>query len=69
MPGGVSGRELAERLRVTRPQLKVIYMSGYTGELAGRGLELSEGVNFLQKPFAPGPLLACVRNCLDRAAD
>ena len=66
MPGGVSGRDLAERLRVSAPGLKVIYMSGYTGELAGRGLELREGVNFLQKPFGPAPLLRCVRACLDR---
>ena len=66
MPGGVSGRELADRLRVHRPGLKVIYMSGYTGELAGRGIELREGVNFLQKPFGPTALLACVRSCLDR---
>ena len=68
MPGGVSGRDLAERLRTTAPGLKVIYMSGYTGELAGRGLELREGVNFLQKPFGPAPLLRCVRGCLDGSA-
>ncbi len=67
MPGGVSGRDLADRLRATRAELKVIFMSGYTGELAGRGLELREGKNFLQKPFGPSPLLACVRSCLDQA--
>jgi two-component system, cell cycle sensor histidine kinase and response regulator CckA len=65
MPGGISGRDLAERLRTSKPDLKVIYMSGYTGEVVGRGLDLREGVNFLQKPFGPTPLLACVRSCLD----
>ena len=65
MPGGVSGPDLADRLRTLKPSVKVIYMSGYTGELAGRGLELREGVNFLPKPFGPNPLLACIRACLD----
>jgi PAS domain S-box-containing protein len=65
MPGGVSGRDLAERLRADRPDLKIIWMSGHDGEIAGRGIELREGVNFLQKPFGQIPLLACVRRCLD----
>jgi hypothetical protein len=43
-------------------------MSGYTGEFAGRGLELREGVNFLQKPFGLAPLLTCVRGCLEGTA-
>ena len=66
MPGGISGRELAERMHETVPHLRVIYMSGHTRELTGQGLELREGVNFLQKPFGPMPLLACVRAQLDR---
>jgi CheY-like chemotaxis protein len=65
MPGGVSGRDLAERLRAQRPGLRVIYMSGYTGDVAGRDLRLHEGVNFLQKPFGPTALLDCVRASLD----
>jgi len=42
-------------------------MSGYAGDVAGQGLELREGFNFLQKPFAPASLLACVRTRLDAA--
>jgi two-component system cell cycle sensor histidine kinase/response regulator CckA len=67
MPGGVSGPALAKQLCTGKPSLKVIYMSGYTGDVAGRGIELQEGANFLQKPFAPVQLLQCVRACLDKA--
>lgn len=65
MPGGVSGPELVTQLRAGEPKLKVIYMSGYTGDVAGAGVALQEGVNFLQKPFGPRPLLECVRARLD----
>ncbi len=65
MPGGVSGRDLATRLLTTKPSLKFVYMSGYTRELTEHDGELREGTNFLQKPFGPTQLLACVRTCLD----
>ncbi len=65
MPEGVSGRQLAEQLRVEKPGLKVIYMSGYPRETAGHGLKLREGVNFLQKPCAILKLAQTVRDCLD----
>jgi PAS domain S-box-containing protein len=67
MPGGVSGRELAERLRAERPDLPVVYTSGYSPDLTGSGEALVEGVNFLQKPYQPAALARAVRNCLDRA--
>jgi PAS domain S-box-containing protein len=65
MPGGVSGRELAGQLRADRPQLKLIYMSGYPGDVAARGLSLHEGINFLQKPFSPTRLAEILRKALD----
>lgn len=65
MPGGVSGRELAARLLAEKPQLKLIYTSGYPGDIAGRGLSLREGINFLQKPYSPLQLAEIVRNALD----
>jgi hypothetical protein len=40
-------------------------MSGYPGEIVGRGLNLLPGVNFLQKPFVPAKLGQTVRDCLD----
>ncbi|MCX6894584.1 MAG: PAS domain S-box protein [Verrucomicrobia bacterium] len=67
MPEGVSGSELVVQLQAAKPGLKIIYMSGYPGEVAGRGLELDEGTNFLQKPFTPAKLAQIVRDCLDAA--
>ena len=65
MPGGISGQELARRLQADRPQLKVIFTSGYSAEIAGKQLQLHHGENFLQKPFASDQLLETVRRCLD----
>ena len=65
MPEGVSGRELAERLRADRPGLKVIYTSGYSAEVAGREFALSTDESFLQKPFSTGALLETLRRSLD----
>jgi PAS domain S-box-containing protein len=65
MPG-MNGRELAERLCAIRPNLKRLYMSGYTADLiAHRGI-LDAGVNFIQKPFGSDELAARVREVLDQ---
>jgi PAS domain S-box-containing protein len=69
MPEGVSGGKLAEQLQAKKPRLKVIYMSGYSCDVAERGLNLREGVNFLQKPFDSSKLAQTVRDCLDRQED
>jgi hypothetical protein len=45
------GRELAEKLKGEKPQLKVIYTSGYSANVVGKGPSLVEGINFLQKPY------------------
>ncbi len=64
MPG-MNGRELAEQLGAVRPNLKCLYMSGYTADLiAHRGI-LDEGVNFIQKPFGSEDFAAKVRQVLD----
>jgi FixJ family two-component response regulator len=60
MPEGMSGPELASRLQALDSRLRVIYTSGYTGDLAPPGLRLEEGVNFLQKPVALDHLLETV---------
>jgi PAS domain S-box-containing protein len=67
MPGGMTGRELAERLRAQRPGLKLIYMSGYSPEALGRDTEfIRQTPNyFLHKPCSPRTLLQTVRRCLD----
>jgi CheY-like chemotaxis protein len=64
MPDGVTGRELAEKLKADNPSLKVVYTTGYSAELLGDGIVLREGVNFLQKPYPPQKLLQTIRACL-----
>jgi CheY-like chemotaxis protein len=65
MPEGMSGWELAGKLQAERPDLKVIYTSGYSVELLGRNRELGEGAHFLPKPYQPHVLAKTVRDCLD----
>ena len=65
----LSGRELGTRLAVLRPDLPILYMSGYTGEdVIQRGL-LEPGVPFQQKPFTPEGLARKVRDMLDGRAE
>ena len=64
MPDGMSGRQLAERLKADNPALKVLYTSGYSTDLLGKDLELQEGINFLQKPYPPAKLVQTVRTAL-----
>ncbi|HEY1338500.1 MAG TPA: ATP-binding protein [Bryobacteraceae bacterium] len=61
----VSGRELAEGLLKRRPDMKVLYMSGYTDSAIVNSGLLQKEVSFLQKPFTPGALSAKVREVLD----
>jgi PAS domain S-box-containing protein len=65
MPEGMSGVELAEILREENPRLKVIYSSGYSVELLEPDREMTEGVNFVAKPFHPATLARAIRNSLD----
>jgi CheY-like chemotaxis protein len=65
MPGGMSGRQLAERLQQDEPGLKVIYTSGYSPGMAGKDIALLEGFNFLAKPYPPRKLAQAVRESLD----
>ena len=61
----MNGRALAEKLGVFLPNLKCLYMSGYTADvIAHRGI-LEEGVNFIQKPFGSDEFAARVRQVLD----
>jgi two-component system, cell cycle sensor histidine kinase and response regulator CckA len=67
MPG-MSGRALADILRDLRPQMKVLYMSGYThGEIAKQGV-LNPGTAILHKPFTQEELLRRVEEALSTAA-
>ncbi len=64
MPG-MNGRELADRLRETRPGLRCLYMSGYTADIIAHRGVLDEGVSFLPKPFTWRELADKVRRVLD----
>jgi len=64
MPG-ISGRALAEQLHQTRPDLKVLFMSGYTDEAIAQHGILAPGVSLLQKPFSLTSLARKVREVLD----
>ncbi len=61
----MSGRELAERLATTRPDMKVLYMSGYTDDAIVHHGILEPGTSFIQKPFTPDSLVRKVREVLD----
>lgn len=68
IPGGINGKELADDLLRRAPGLKVIYASGYSSEIAGQGVPLEEGVNFLTKPFDAHTLARTIRAQLDKSA-
>ena len=65
MPG-MSGRELAERLLLLHPEMKVLYMSGYPDDAVMRHGILEEGTNFIAKPFSLDALVSKVREVLDK---
>jgi CheY-like chemotaxis protein len=65
MPDGMNGRELADTLRTDKPDLKIIYCSGYANNLPGKDSPLRHHEDFLEKPFEPVKLLQKVRNCAD----
>ena len=59
MPG-IGGQELARRILERNPAIRVVLISGYPAEPGGETPWESERVSFLQKPFAPGDLMAAV---------
>jgi CheY-like chemotaxis protein len=61
---GLSGPELAGRLNDSHPAMKVVFMSGYTGELLGNGQNFG-GITLLEKPFTRATLLNTLHEALD----
>ena len=62
----MGGRELAQKLRDMYPDVKVLYTSGYAGHSIGNHGMLSDGSDYMQKPFTPAVLSRKVRQILDR---
>jgi len=63
----MSGRELTERLKALRPDMKILFMSGYTDDAVVRHGVLAAEVEFLSKPFSPSMLVSKVRQMLDKS--
>jgi PAS domain S-box-containing protein len=66
MPG-LGGTALAGRLRALRPDLRIVFMTGFTERDIAAEIDALTPEPLLQKPFTPAQLLASVRNALDRA--
>ena len=66
MPGGMGGRDLADAARALRPDLKVLFTSGYTENSIVHNGRLDEGVELLSKPYRREQLALKVRKVLDR---
>jgi len=64
MPGGMNGIALASELRKQRANLPVVFMSGYSPEVAGRELSESERRHLIEKPASPRAILQAVQNAL-----
>jgi len=63
----MGGKETVGQLQPLYPDMKVIYMSGYTDNAIAHHGVLTPGLNFLEKPFSPEGLARKVREVLDRA--
>jgi PAS domain S-box-containing protein len=66
MPGGINGRELAEKLWAEKPDLKIIFSTGYGANALGSDYKLDLATNYLPKPYLPQALVRLVRRCLDK---
>jgi two-component system cell cycle sensor histidine kinase/response regulator CckA len=62
----MGGKELADRLKTLRPNLEVLFISGFPDEAIAHHGILDSGVVLLQKPFSPAALAQKVREVLDR---
>ena len=65
MPGGMSGPQLAQQLSPAYPEMKTLYISGYTDNTVVHHGVLEPDLAFLQKPFTPDALVRKIREVLD----
>ena len=69
LPGGLNGRQLADRAAQARPDLKVLFTSGYARNAIVHGGRLDEGVALISKPFTADALAVKIRQILDKSSD
>jgi CheY-like chemotaxis protein len=65
LPGSMSGQDLAKAARLIRPELRILYTSGYAGELARQGRTADPRVGLLAKPFRLKQLALHLSKMLD----
>jgi CheY-like chemotaxis protein len=65
MPGSANGLDLAQALLRDRPDLPVIYTSGYSTDLFSSDVHLQDGVNYLPKPYLSSKLITMLENALE----
>jgi CheY-like chemotaxis protein len=58
----MDGFELSEQVKMIVPDIKVMFISGYTAEIIGKQKKLVEGLNFIRKPFSCDALCSAVQN-------
>ncbi len=63
----INGRELAERIELIIPEIKILFMSGYTSTIIAHHGVLDEGINFIQKPFSVNDLAFSMQKVLQSA--
>jgi len=63
----MNGRALSERLHAEYPNLKTLFMSGYTADIIANKGVLKAGIHFMQKPFSLGDIAIKLREVLDGA--
>jgi CheY-like chemotaxis protein len=64
MPGSANGLDVARHCLADKPDLKVIFTSGYSSELFESNVNLQEGVNYLPKPYLSGKLTEIIQQAL-----
>ena len=67
LPGGVTGRQLAEAARRLRPKLRVLFTSGYARNAIVHHGRLDPGIDLISKPFSAAALARKIRELLDKA--
>ncbi len=68
LPDGMNGRQLAEALLREKPELRVIFTSGFNMELTGPTPQPRPGISFVPKPYRPDQLLEAVHHSLNSPA-